>query len=243
MELGIGWLGVGVGLAGWLALGFMARGDGGGSEAERSRGRLVFWVTALTGIVFWAVGMQRQSPFSTGQTLAFGFLIGAVVGAVAGMVCFKPVIADVPTDRRSRLGLQSAMFFSLFSVSLTYLIFHGNPMWALIGYSIGTVMAAILSHYTGDTDASPAIHIESWAVFGVGLSMGVLLAMAHFNQAHLRSWWPIPILIAVTVLVSSYIGTELSLVGRDSGRPRNSVAVLVTVLLTGGLSAVYSWGY
>jgi len=70
---GIGWLGVGVGLAGGWRLALWLVAMGAARRLKEVGGDWFFWVTALTGIVFWAVGMQRQSPFSTGQTLAFGF--------------------------------------------------------------------------------------------------------------------------------------------------------------------------
>ncbi len=231
MNIGLGWLGVGVGLAGCLATFFMAAASIGPREAPR-RTRLAIGLTLLLTILLWAIAMKRQPPFSEGQTLGLGFLIGGITGAAAILLSDRLASAEA---RAKGLAGHSIAFLALFGVSLTYSIFHGNPQDALIGFSIGAAMAAILGSYTQDSDA--AIHIEAWALFGITLAIGVVLAVSHFNESPERTWWSLPILLATTVCIARFVGTELA----AGKRSPQLLSALVTALIVLGLSAIYSW--
>ena len=236
METGIGWLGAVIGIVGCLGLGAMvqARAVGAGDD-EKRRGRFASGLAFVITVLFWAISMMRKAPFSPGQTMGFGFLIGGVLGSLAGLLALR-LVTSGEASRERRLAQQSMMFFALFSVSLTYLIFSGNPHWALMGFAIGTVMSAILHAYVQNSTSNAGSLIENWAVFGVTIAAGILLAMGHFNQHALRMWWTIPILLAVTVLVAGYIGTEIGSIGRRG----YALAASISILLVLGLSAIYA---
>ena len=219
MDTGLGWLGAVVGLAGCIATFFMSSSPPGGNGKARSSAGLTFILT----IIFWAIAMQRNAPFSTGQTLGWGLLIGGLCGTAA-------ILLSGRLGEQRPLALQSVLFLALFGASLTYLIFHGYPQQAMIGFAIGTVLAGILGYYSLES----ADLIQSWALFGVALAAGVVLAVEHFNQAAERAWWPLPILIGTTVLVAAFAVNALG----DKLRRASAIVVPALVII---LSALYAW--
>lgn len=219
MDTGLGWLGVAVGLVGCGATYLMSRAEGGEGEKVRLPAGLTFILT----VVFWAVAMQRNAPFSTGQTLGWGFLIGGVSGAAA-------ILLSGRLGEQRPLAVQSVLFLALLAASLTYLIFHGYPQTAMIGFAIGVTMAGILAYYSCE---SPDL-IQLWAFFSVTLAGGTVLAVEHFNDFTQRQWWPLPILIATSILVSGLASIGLS------GRLRRISAIVAPALVL-ILSALYSW--
>lgn len=128
------------------------------------------------------------------------------------------------------MAVQSVLFLALFAASLTYLIFHGYPQTAMIGFAIGAAMAGILAYYSCE---SPGL-IQSWALFSVALAAGTVLAVEHFNDFTQRQWWPLPILLATSILVSGLASIGLS------GRLRRISAIVAPVLVI-ILSALYAW--
>ena len=251
MSIWLGWLGVGIGLAGCIAIYLMAFAiskpvEATGEGILRRRVQLVAGFALLLTVVFWAVAMQRRAPFSPGQTLGWGFLIGGVTGALADLLSFRLGLLSISaaSSRPRRLAVHSIVFFSLFAVSLTYSIFHGYPQMALTGFAIGAVMATILYYHALNSEpALPGVYTEVWAVFGVSTAIGTVFAVQHFNQLSLRMWWSLPILLATTVSVASYVGTELGLGARLREKPglSYSLSALTAVALVAGLSAIYSW--
>ena len=222
MDTGLGWLGAVVGLAGCVAAYFMSgRSPGGNGEVRRTAG-----LTLILTIIFWAIAMQRGAPFSTGQTLGWGFLIGGIIGTAAILLTGKLGSAAEPRP----MAVLSALFLALFGASLTYLIFHGYPQHAMIGFAIGLTMAGILGYYSLESQDL----IQSWAIFGVLLAAGVVLAVEHFGVLEQRTWWPMPILIGTSILVAEFVACELS------GRLRRISAVIAPALVV-GLSALYAW--
>lgn len=246
MNVGLGWLGVAVGLVGCIATYKMAAASGETAEAgevrQKTRSAAVF-VFLLT-LVFWAISMQKRLPFSPGQGLGLGFLIGGITGAMAILLSCRLGLLNLAqgSERQTRLASLSPAFLSLFAASLTYSIFHGYPQPALIGFSIGAAMAGILSYYSLDSEDKGGIYAEGWAILSVTISAGIVLAVAHFNSSILRSWWPIPILLATVVLVASFIETELASLGGIRQRPKLSraVSVLTCPLLVLILMYIYS---
>jgi hypothetical protein len=242
MELVTVWLGLFVGFLGWLGTTLLAGLKQRGSPQDTGRKQTewlpVLFVAVIT-IVFWAISMQTRPPFSTGQTLGMGFLIGGLAGAVAGWFGTRFAPSD---SRRSRLAIMSGPFFALFALSLTFLIFRTDPHWALIGFSIGAAMAAIVNSLSRKPGTLSALYSEIWAGFGIAVSVGIVLAIHHFDLARLRIWWPLPIYEAVSVLVASYIGTEIGFLGSENGKQRVVPSIIASALIVIGLSAVYSWG-
>ncbi len=248
VNIGLGWLGVGVGAVGCIAMYLMAGGAGfrGGAADDR----LIAWraacVAVIAAVVLWGIGMLTRVPFSPGQGLAFGFLIGGVTGAIAILLSFR--LGEVTRERQSirsgRLGALSSIFFALFSVSLAYSLFTSNPWESLMGFAMGAAMAAILHMYMQRAaSAVLSIRTETWALFAITIAAGILLAMRHYDMTQQRMWWPLPILIATSLVVADYIGIELASLGSLREKPGKSffIAALAAAVLVAGLAAIYSF--
>ena len=233
MDTGLGWLGAVVGLAGCIATFFLSGSPPGGNGGVRRTAGLTFILT----IVFWAIAMQRGAPFSTGQTLGWGFLIGGLTGTAAILLSSRLGSAEGPRP----MAVHSILFLALFGASLTYLIFNGYPQPAMIGFAIGSVMAGILAYYSIEESADL---IQSWALFGVALSAGVVLAVEHFNQLENRYFWPLPILLGTIILIASFTAVELSQIGRlrrASALISAIGAPILVIILCWRLTGLFDW--
>ena len=236
MDVGLGWLGVAIGLAGCLATYRMASGAPGDAESA-GRARMAAGFTLILTLLFWAVSMQTRTPFSPGQRMGLGFLIGGVIGALALLLAYRLSSAEMD-PRRARLAAHSQAFLALFGASLTYSIFHGDPQTALIGFAVGAVMAGILGYYS--LGSPSAEYAETWSVMAITIAAGIWLSVAHFDSIEQRLWWPLAILIGSTVLVASYVATELSSLGGLQQRLRGLIPPLVLIAVILGLTAIYS---
>jgi len=247
MDVGLGWLGVGVGAAGSAATYALASasverdaesGAGGGAW-------LAAGLTVVLTLVFWGVSLCTAPPFSPGQTLGWGFLIGGILGAI--MVLAMPrfdALGCVGSTRAGYLLGCCASFWALFGASLTYSIFHGYPQEALVGFAIGAVMAAVLARAVGaGSQIPPHQFADLWMLFAVLIAAGTVLSVLHFNSNIERAWWPLPILLATTVCIAAYIGAEIGSAGRLSERPGASfvLSALVASMLLLALGAIYAW--
>lgn len=220
------------------------------TDEETARNRRVAWlaagVTVVLTLVFWAIAMQRRVPYSPGQKLAFGWLIGGVTGALAILLSFRlsEMIAGDSPPRLTRLAALSNLFYGLFAVSLAYSIFPNDVWDPMLGFAMGAAMAAILHTYT-QYAASKTLPIgtETWAMFAITIAAGVILASEHFDATQLRTWWALPILLATTITVASYIGIELASIGplREKAGASHVLAALIASLILVGLTAIYAW--
>ncbi|MCE5199760.1 MAG: hypothetical protein ABFD54_04915 [Armatimonadota bacterium] len=244
MEVGLGWLGVGVGVIGSVVMYLLA--VSAGSDVEQGDGRRAWMasgVVLILTLIFWGISSQKNAPFSMGQTLGLGFLIGGVTGAVAGLVAMKLEPAAIASARAASLGAECMAFLGLLGASLAYVLFHGYPQEALIGFSIGAAMAGIIHHLLRSARSSyPGGLIAIWTFFSVTTAASVVLAIYHFDNDTLRAWWPLPILMAATVCIASYIGTETGSWGRLRERPGAGyvLSLIVGAVITIGLAAIYS---
>lgn len=247
MDVGLGWLGVGFGCVGFIALYALASASVPRQEhPDAGAGRRSAWlaagVTLLVTLVFWAVSMRTRQPFSPGQTLGWGFAIGGLTGAAALLLSlrFGLIESDAGSVRPRYLTSSSTAFFALFSASLPYLIFHGYPGPAMVGFAIGAAMAAIL----GCCTVAPVSRstVQTWAAFAISIAASVVIAVAHFDQPGMRVWWSLPILMATTVCAAGFVGSELGSVRKLDSRPGPSFALssLISAVLVAGLAAIYS---
>jgi hypothetical protein len=244
MDVGLGWLGVGVGAVGSVVTFLLARASAERDERAadgRFRGALLGAGLALiVTLVFWAISTRTRAPFSTGQTLGWGFLIGGALGALAilAMPRFDALGSGESTRTRCLLAC-SASFFALFGASLTYGIFHGYPQDALIGFAIGAVMSLVLARAVFASD----VYVGIWAIFAVLIAAGTVLAVLHFDDNTQRMWWALSILLATTACVTGYVGIEIGSVGQLRTRPGASfvLSALVGSVLLLTLSAIYAW--
>jgi hypothetical protein len=243
VELGLGLLGVIAGGAGsvllfWLAGGFKR------VECEQTERKAdcLFAVTALViTLLFWAIAMMRNGIFSPGQRLAFGWLIGGIAGTVSILLSgrLNAALQDAPI-RLKRLASLSCAFWGLFAVSLSYILFYSDPFYALMGTAIGAAMAAIL--HMGMRSSATTARVDIWALFTITLAAAIIFSVRHFDEIQFRDWWSVPILVATTVLLASYVATELSSIMAPNEKTGRSylLNLFIAAIFIAGLAAVYS---
>ena len=249
MDVGLGWLGVGVGAVGcavtFALASASAKGESASSDDDNKRARLSAGLIAVLTLVFWAISMRAKPPFSPGQTLGYGFLIGGAAGfAACWLAHVAPAMVVAGSLRARYLLTHCAAFLGLFGVALTYSIFQGNPSDALMGFAIGAAMAAIIRYYlVGIRTDGDDLTILTWAVFSITLAATIVLAVSHFDKSTVRLWWPLPILIATTACIAAFIGTEIGSARRLDTRPGPSavLSAFVASILVIALSVIYAW--
>ncbi len=256
MDVGLGWTGVGVGAAGFVLAYLMAsaaaRGERTADPEDTRRAWFAAGLTLVLTVVFWAIGMRTRDPFSLGQTLVWGFLIGGLAGTVMCVLSCRFSRLAAGSLRANSIAMNSTIFFALFAAALTYTLFHSYPINAMIGFAMGAVMAGILRTLTrvaGETKEDWTMH--AWAIFSTLVAAGTVLSFEHFDDSTKRWWWPLAILMATTVAVASLVANEIAARRRDTAsqaedRPAGSgasaaLAGLVACLITLGLTAIYSW--
>ena len=201
METALGWFGLIGGIIGVLVIEFQCNHQKNNSNIANTNIKgfmisqaLVFIAT----IVFWAISMNRELPYSPGQSLGYGFLIGGISGIIASTLSYRHNRNTADTNSQPYLSMA---FLSLFCISLVYLIFHGYPQEALIGYSIAAVMTAIISN----RNSSIAMElVELWAIISVVFAVSILFAVYHFDKDSLRLWWSMPILMGLSGSLAVY---------------------------------------
>ncbi len=247
MNVGLGWLGVVVGAVGAIVTEEMAKSgrriDARALLAGRRFDRLCAGATFVITLVLFGIALLKQVPFSPGQGLAVGLLIGGLFGAIEIMrtVWLSEYVSYI---RQARLSVLASLFAGLAAVSVTYAAFASNPWEPLIGFSIGAAMAAIFHtcmQYLSGKELS--VRTEAWALFSITIAASILISMRHFDATHLRVWWAMPILLATTVLVAQYIAVEIASLGRlkDNAGMSTFVAMLIGAAIVAGLTAIYSW--
>jgi hypothetical protein len=238
MQIGLGWLGLAVGLAGCVIAYLLSRADVGTEEsgAEPISPWPVVSLVAVITIVFWALGMQRRQPFSPGQSMAIGFLIGGLCGTAAA---FLATTLKLSTTRARQMGVLSMCFLGLFATSLACVVFHGCPEWAILGVGAGGLMTAVI----GLALKRESVLTGVFGTFTLSTSAAIIFAINHFDRPGQRTWWAVPILIAASVGLTAFVGVVIGAFGRFSENPGRSASfsALVSSLLVLGLGAIYAW--
>jgi len=162
---------------------------------------------ALT-VVFFLLTLPAEPPFSAGLRLGWGFLIGGAAMLLAAGAGARVLRADRSYWPHPS-GLVMALVLAAFS--LVVLLFHGDPVDALLGCAFGIVMVAGIfrtmlpsapsTEDNGGLAATLGLTLEGGALLGVTLAAGCALAVYHFNQTALRGWWAyLPALAALWVV-------------------------------------------
>lgn len=240
MEIGLGWLGLGVAAVGLVAAFFTARAEAAREEPEgeaASQWPVAISTAAIT-IIFWAIAMQHRPPFSLGQSMAWGFLAGGLTGAVAAVIGAQ---LRGSTLRSRQMAALCMCFLGLFAVSLVYILFCGCPEWAMLGLGAGVLVAGVLSLAPG-AGSRAAMLTGVFAVFALITTTAVIFAINHFDQPGQRIWWPMPVLMAATVGLAVFVGVVVGAFARPSDKPGQAAALgaLIASAIVIGLSAIYA---
>lgn len=207
----------------------------GRPPTERPRILPALTVGLLLTLALFLLTLPTVPPFSPGQRLGLGFLIGGALGLVAA----------AGAARLTRQGEEQwpyphgfALSLALVAVSLSLLLFHGDPEEALLGCALGFGMVAGLVRLAG---GDGVFALEPAAVLAATLAAGCLLSLYHFHNPAQRGWWGYPLALAAAWtlgLALAYLGGVRRAAGGGEGvcpLPLAALVGAVLTLLVGGL--------
>lgn len=173
----------------------------------------------LVGIAA-AITLLDKPPFSSGQTLWPGLLVGAVVTLFGSAIS---VSTKSPATEEMRIGAWGGRFGAAAAgLALLLLPYSSRALDVLAGYALGALAAAILLAGTlplilpdSEEARTRSAGAEATALLMVSLAAAVYLATFHRGPTGLREWQPLPALLAATAgLLLSVRAVVLAPAGR-----------------------------
>lgn len=210
-----------------------------------------------------AISLVQQAPFSPGQTLWPGLLLGAVVTLFGSSVA---VPDGAPVTEEAEIGAWGSRFGAAAAgLALLLLPYASRALDVMSGYALGALAVAVL--YAGtlqltspdsDEARSRSTGAERTALLVAALAAAEYLATFHRGPTGLREWQPLPALLAaaaglllsVRAIVAApagrgwlygvaLVGIPLAVVaGIAAARLNGTLPFLWVVLLGFGLFAV-----
>ncbi len=159
----------------------------------------------LTAALF-ALTLPAAPPFSPGLRLGWGLPIGGVLGLIAAWGAVSLAQEEL------RVWPYPGAFASaaaVVAVSLTLLLFRGDPETSLLGCALGFGMVAGLVRVLLPQPAA-ALPVEFAGVLAVLLSSACALGLHHFGTPEHRGWWAYPLLLAAAWLLALALSFALS---------------------------------
>lgn len=229
METALGWITAVIGAAGSL-LGLAAtRGGGEGAGAAPAARRAAALATVVGAIVLFLLTRPTEAPFSLGQRLGWGILIGGLLGTAAGLCWTGRSVLGAWSSNISAAGVSS---MALLGAGVMLLIFGDYPQPALGGFVIGALLAALIFRLAVDRSDS----MELWALSATALGASILLASFRYGMTGERFWWRAPLILIAAAIASHLAGAGLTREGRGFGR-QAFVGSLITVVL----ALIFAW--
>lgn len=227
MEITLSWIAGVIGVLG-AAFGLAVGLKGERGNETRAVGVVSLFAVAATVIIF-LLTRPIDAPFSAGQRLGYGVLIGGLLGAIAGLLSSRVPMPSSWNWGLKMIGLQS---LALIGVAAVLIIFPGYPQPALFGIAIGAVVAAIIFRLA----VSPLPEMDIWALTSVTLASATILAALRFDQASDRFWWRTPAMIFAAAIVGQLAAASTGTRGRFIF-DRAGISSPITLALT----AVFAW--
>lgn len=249
MELTFGWIAAILGLVGSSLSCFLAGKAASHIPEQPSTSRKTNLypgaiLLLLTTLVFWLVSTRTMPPFSRGQSLGLGFLIGGGASLVALLESRRTGFKNILGSFRSRgLAMLSMTFFSVFITALVYVLFSSYPQNAILGLAIGACMGGVISRLmTDEGDDFAGELMDAFSITTVLLAATTLLSVAHFSQDTSRIWWALPVLLGATSSAAAFVGIEIASASKFEAKPGLQVfiASVIAAVITCGLTSVYA---
>jgi len=213
-----------------LAAAAATAGRSGEARDEKGTGA---WMTALVAAVgtlaLFFLTRKSEPPFSLGERLGYGILIGGALGAAAGVWAARARPVGPWRSTVCAAGLPS---LALFGAGLTVLIFRDYPQPALGGFMIGALGTAVLYRLA----VRGSDRVDIWALSASALGAAVLLAAMRYDTVDGRVWWRAPLIVAVAVVVAQLASAGTIRPGRRLALPAVAASAIVLIL-----TAVFAW--
>jgi hypothetical protein len=243
----------------WMALGLSAMAllhalvRAGRAKPGPALGLKPFLLSTAGILVLGALlTLPTGSPWSRGQTLAPGFLLGGGAVLLAALAGRLQRLADPADEARRRLlilalGRSLGIAGATLGVSLLLLIYGGQAMDALGGYALGALTAGLILAggirlWSEDPEAlEVAALAELTALACIVLAATTHLATFHRNAANVREWQPLAALFTATLAVGlaglGALSGGAATRGAGRGWVRTLAVVFLPLLVMAGLIA------
>lgn len=184
-------------------------------------------------MVLFLVSLRAAPPFSAGQRLGWGLLIGGLAAVLAGLGCAR---LERPPRGYCPYPAGLALSMALAAVSLALLCFRGDPADALLGSGLGFLAVAMVFRTMQAVEAEAALALEAGGALAATLAAGCVLAVHHFDSREARGWWAGLLAIAAFWLLGrllAYIATEQRLASRYPG-----LLAMIAAVAAGALALI-----
>jgi hypothetical protein len=189
---------------------------------------------ALLAVAACLLALPTRFPFSPGQQLAYGALIG-LAGYLLSLTCF---FLSRPSERyASEVGsIAAAAGPAIVAMAAVHLVFRGDPTSAIFGCLAGGLLALVPPLWVSQDERRVSLTSGGRALWFFGLALlivglGSLLGLERFNTHAGRALWALPAITLAAGLLGAVVGALA--MGRSS-LARWIIAALVIVL---GLAA------
>lgn len=223
-------------------------------QLSRARADLAVEAPAILLVLGAAVvTLLQQPPFSTGQTLWSGLLLGAAVALFGSAVALPSPGSNVIPGHST--GAWSARFGAAAAgISLLLLVYSARALDVLVAHSLGALAFAILFAGAlrltrpGDEQAEQrGAAAEATALLVVTLATATYLATFHRSPTGVREWQPLPALLAAA---AGLLLSVRSLITAPAGRtwlygmlivgiPLAAIAWIIAIRLNGSLPLLW----
>jgi hypothetical protein len=228
VETSLTWVAAAIGAIGIIA-GFALARTRERTENDRSA-CIIGLLTVVAAVLVFLLTRPIELPFSPGQRLGYGVLIGGILGALAGVGSVRLS----PAERwRRATGSAALGSLAVFGTALILLLFGDYPQPALAGFMIGAVVAGVLFRLGLPSSSA---NVEFWTVTAVTLAATVTLAVFRYDTAPNRFWWRAPLMILCAVIIGQFASVASARDERKFGVP-----ALITSAVTLLLAAVFAW--
>ncbi len=156
---------------------------------------------ALLAVVACFICLPARFPFSAGQQMAYGILIG-LGAALLSLILF---LLSRPSDSyASEVGaVAAAAGPAIIAIAAIEMFFQGAPSYALFGCLAGNLLAFLPLLWVAPEGAAP-LWFHSLALLALGL--GSLLGIERFNSHATRPFWALPTIAFAVTLLGAVVG-------------------------------------
>gem|GEM_PF-1436033 len=204
------------------------------SSRPKIAGNLTFGLLVI--LLFFFLALLKTAPFSPGQRLGWGWLIGGLTGLL--LAGFSARLTSPEEEYYPyRSGFIAAGVVA--ALSLALLLFMGDPGEALLGCALGiAVIAGLFRAFTAVSEASFVTALEGGAFLAVTLAAGTRLAIYHFASREARGWWVYLLALSALWLLAQTIAYVVPLVYKGKKSPLlalfSSVGLSIILILVLG---------
>jgi hypothetical protein len=158
----------------------------------------------LLAAVALALSLPSKHPFSPGNEMAYGVLLG-IGAAVLALVALR--LSRPTEEHKSQVAAAAGLGgIALILVAVTESVFAGDPAYALAGAAAAVLLVLMPSLWLrrGDEDAGWQMEFLGLAV--VALAFAALLAIYRYDTHVLRPYWALPAVALAAGLLGAVVG-------------------------------------